>query len=131
MVADIPNAFVQTDMVNSDKDHRIIMKIRGQLVDMLVDIDEQKYKSFVNINENGKILYVVMKKALYGMLQSALLYYKNSEKISSKLDLRSIRMTRASRTEQLMVVNIRSHGMLMTLNPAIKTNRYTTNSYIG
>ena len=43
---------------------------------ILVEIDPVKYKGFVVI-ENGKlVLYVLMLKALYGMLQSLLLYYR-------------------------------------------------------
>jgi hypothetical protein len=43
---------------------------------MLVELDPEKYLSFVKESKGKKIIFVVMKKALYGMLQSALLYYK-------------------------------------------------------
>jgi hypothetical protein len=56
------------------------MKIRGPLVDMLLNLDEEKYQPFVLHKGNNKILFVVMQKALYGMLQSALLYYKKFKK---------------------------------------------------
>jgi hypothetical protein len=50
------------------------MKIRGPLVDMLVELDPETYKSYVKIDEKGeKILYVQVLKAIYGMLQSAIL----------------------------------------------------------
>ena len=52
------------------------MKIRGQLVDMLVNIDPQEYQDFVRFEGTHKIIYVEMIKALYGMLQLLLLYYK-------------------------------------------------------
>jgi hypothetical protein len=52
------------------------MKIRGQLFNMLVNISSQDYHDFICIEGNQKILYVEMLKALYGMLQSSLLYYK-------------------------------------------------------
>jgi hypothetical protein len=74
MTVDIPNAFVQTTVLQTDNEgDRISMKIAGPLVEMLVDLDPEMYKNF-----EGKtpILYVHVKKALYGMLQSALLFYK-------------------------------------------------------
>jgi hypothetical protein len=43
MVIDIPNAFVQTDMNHSTNNKRIIMKIRGSLVNMLIQINPEKY----------------------------------------------------------------------------------------
>jgi hypothetical protein len=47
MTANIPNAFVQTDIEDQEVTARIIMKIRGQLVDMLVDLAFQEYQNFV------------------------------------------------------------------------------------
>jgi hypothetical protein len=41
MGVDIPNAFVQTDL--GLKKERVIMKIRGILVDMLVDMNPKCY----------------------------------------------------------------------------------------
>ena len=75
MSADIPNAFVQTDMTNVT-DEKVIMKIRGPLVDMLVSLDPVKYKPFVVNEYANKVLYVILLKALYGTLQAALLSYK-------------------------------------------------------
>ena len=47
---------------------------------MLVDIDPMIYQDYVLYEGKNKILYVKMKKALYGMLQSSLLYYKKFRK---------------------------------------------------
>jgi hypothetical protein len=73
---DIPNAFIQTEVEDHDKDgNRTIMKIRGQLVDILCEIDPI-YKEYV-VYENGqKVLYVHITKAIYGLLVSAMLFYK-------------------------------------------------------
>jgi hypothetical protein len=84
MSADIPNAFVQTDMENNNNE-KMMMKIRGPLVDMLVDIDKELYESYVVQENNDKVLYVELLKALYGTLQAALLFYKKL-----KNDLESI-----------------------------------------
>jgi hypothetical protein len=80
MTANIPNAVVQTDMTNKNNNEKTIIKIRGTLVNMLVDIDPTLYQDFVLYESKNKILYVEMKKALYGMLQSSLLYYKKFRK---------------------------------------------------
>jgi hypothetical protein len=76
MTADIPNAFVQTDVGKRPIGERIIMKIRGPLVDMLVALSPETYEPYVVYEGKSKVLYVIMEKALYGMLQSSLLYYK-------------------------------------------------------
>ncbi len=77
MTADIPNAFVQTEIEEGRKGERIVIKIYGALVDMLVHIIPETYKDSVVYENQTKVLYVLIVKALYGMLQAALLYYKN------------------------------------------------------
>ena len=42
-VVDIPNAFVQTVVSEEDADHRVIVHIRGPLVDILVSIAPDVY----------------------------------------------------------------------------------------
>lgn len=80
MTADIPNAFVQMEIDSKPGKERTIMKIRGQLVDMLVNIAPHEYQDFVRFKGTHKVIYVMMIKALYGMLQSLLLYYKKFRK---------------------------------------------------
>jgi hypothetical protein len=80
MTADIPNAFVQTSIaLDGDK---VIMKIRGQLVDILLEICPGVYDKYVihEGKQKQKVLYVRMLKALYGMLISSILYYKKFRK---------------------------------------------------
>ena len=44
MVMDAPNAFIQTNMPpNKDGEKRVIMKIIGVLVDMLLELDSGTY----------------------------------------------------------------------------------------
>jgi hypothetical protein len=74
---DIPNAFIQTEVQEVDKDgNRIIMEIQGILVDLLVKVFSE-YEAIVIQEGSGKVLYVRVKKAIYGMLESVLLFYKN------------------------------------------------------
>jgi hypothetical protein len=78
MTADILNAFVQTDVdkKNYVKGERLILKARGPIVNMLLDIAPEVYTDFVTYERGSKIIYLQMLKALYGMLQASLLYYK-------------------------------------------------------
>jgi hypothetical protein len=78
MTLDIPNAFVQTPI--PEREEKIIMKIRGRLVDILIDICPGVYDDYVIYEGKYKVLYVKMLRALYGMLISSVLYYKKFRK---------------------------------------------------
>ena len=69
------NAFVQVD-TNKKKGEQIIMNIRGLLLNMLTELSPETYENYVVYEGNNKVLYMIMIKAIYGMLQSSLLYYK-------------------------------------------------------
>jgi hypothetical protein len=76
MVCDIPNAFIQVDMPKPKPgEDRIIMKITGVLVDMLVQLDPKLYGPFVVYEKGRKVLYVWVLNAIYGMLIASLLWY--------------------------------------------------------
>jgi hypothetical protein len=74
-VVDIMNSFVQT-RVENEKDMAFI-KIRGILVDILVEISPDVYKSYVSKDKKGsKKLLVQCQNALYGTMVASLLYYR-------------------------------------------------------
>ena len=76
MSADIPtNAFIQTPMPEAKKGERVIMKITGVLVDLLVAIAPETYGPYVVFESGKKVLYVELLKAMYGQLIAALLWY--------------------------------------------------------
>ena len=78
---DIPNAFIQTEVEETDKDgDRIVMKIRGAMVDMLLALDPELYAKYVRYEGKDKVLYVHMHKAIYGMLHSSILFYRKFRK---------------------------------------------------
>ena len=53
------------------------MKFEGQMVHLLARIDPKLYRKYM-VDKNGKsVLDVTLKKALYGTLQAALLFWKN------------------------------------------------------
>jgi hypothetical protein len=84
-VVDIPNAFVQT-RVENEKDMALI-KIRGILVDILVEIAPDVYKSYVSKDKKGsKQLLVQCQNALYGTMVASLLYYRNFVKSLTDID---------------------------------------------
>jgi hypothetical protein len=73
---DTPNAFIQTEVEeHNSKCNRTILKIRGVLVDLLCVINPS-YAAFVQEERQCKVLYLHIKKAIYGMLELALLFYK-------------------------------------------------------
>jgi len=77
MTADIPNAFIQASLENlKDGDEKVVMKVTGMLVNLLVKVAPDVYSPFVVFENGRKVLYIQVLKALYGMLQVALLWYK-------------------------------------------------------
>ena len=85
MSLDVPNAFIQAKLPKAKVGERIIMKLRGEVVDWLVKLDPLAYLDKV-VYENGKkVLYLEILRALYGMLIAALEWYKKI-----KTDLESI-----------------------------------------
>ena len=81
MSCDIPNAFIQTKLPNiKEGDERVIMKITGVLVDLLVDISPEVYGPYVVYDRHKKALYVQVLRGLYGMLVAALLWYTDLRK---------------------------------------------------
>jgi hypothetical protein len=78
MTLDISNAFVQTSILKSGE--KIIIKICGRLIDILIEICPGVYDDYVIEEGKHKVLYVKMLMVLYGMLISSILYYKKFQK---------------------------------------------------
>ena len=90
-VVDIPNAFIQTDNEKLKSHHeRDVMKVKGRLADMLVEIDPELYGPFLTKENGMSVLYLEILKAMYGMMVSPLLFYwklrKDLEKIGFKVN---------------------------------------------
>jgi hypothetical protein len=70
---DIPGAFMQADM----DEVLLYRKLEGPLAHLWTKVDPKRYSKFV-VTERGKqVIYVKLKKALYGTLQAALLFWKD------------------------------------------------------
>lgn len=68
---DIPGAFMQADM-----DEVVHMKLEGKMAELLVRIDPKLYRRHVLLENGKQVLYVELKKALYGTLKAALLFWR-------------------------------------------------------
>ena len=85
MTLDVPNTFLQASI--PEENEKVIVKIRGRLVDILIEIDHDKYSP--SVHETGKdkkdrILLANMKKALCGMLKASILCCKKFKVSSSQ-----------------------------------------------
>jgi hypothetical protein len=81
MTCDIPNAFIQAYLPKKEPgEDRVVMKITGVLVGMLVDSNPELYGPTVVLEIRKKVLYVEVLKAIYGMLEAGLLWYKTFRK---------------------------------------------------
>jgi hypothetical protein len=81
MTCDIPNAFTQADLPKKEPgEDRFVMKITGVLCNVLVGIHPELYGPAVVMENHKKVLYVEVLKAIYGMLEAALLWCKTFRK---------------------------------------------------
>jgi hypothetical protein len=72
----VPSAFVNTEV---DKD--VIMVLKGDLADMMVQIAPETYRKYIATDKKGtRILYVKLQKALYGLMRASLLFYRKLRK---------------------------------------------------
>ena len=68
---DIPSAFVNMEV---DKD--VLMVLKEDLADMMVQIAPQVYRKYVTVDrKRTPIMYVKLQKALYGLMRASLLFY--------------------------------------------------------
>ena len=54
----------------------MIMKMNGSLAELMVKTDPKIYRKYFTIEKGRQVLYLRLQKALYGMMKSALLFYK-------------------------------------------------------
>ena len=78
-VIDLPNAFL-----NSDNNEQTLILLKGKLAELMVQINPNIYQKYIITSSKGEqMLYVRLSKALYGLMQSALLFYR---KLRSELE---------------------------------------------
>jgi hypothetical protein len=52
------------------------MKMNGSCAELMVKTDPKIYRKYIRIEKGVQILYLQLQKALYGMMKSALLFYR-------------------------------------------------------
>jgi hypothetical protein len=68
-------------LVNTGVDEEVIMVLKGELAEMMIQIAPKVYRKYVSIDKKGtKILYVKLQKALYGLMRASLLFYRKLRK---------------------------------------------------
>jgi len=72
VTVDIPGTFMHADV-----DELIFVKLEGALAELLVHVDPKKYGPYLVVENGKKVMYVELRKALYGTLQVALLFWEN------------------------------------------------------
>ena len=67
---------VSSTFVNTDVDEDVIMVLKGELADMMIQIAPEVYRKCVTADRKGMpILYVKLQKVLYGLMRASLLFY--------------------------------------------------------
>ena len=62
--------------LHTDSDEDVILHLKGKLAELMATIDPQFYRKYiVNDAKGHPELYVMVQKAIYGVLRSALLFY--------------------------------------------------------
>ena len=73
---DVPSAFVNTNV-----DEEVIMVLKGDLAEMMIQVAPEVYQKYVAVDKKGtKILYVKLQKALYGLMRASLLFCRKLRK---------------------------------------------------
>ena len=71
---DLPGAYLSA---RQDKGDVVYMAIRGRLAELMVMAEPTVYRPFLDVDSKGRpVLYVKISVALYGLLKSALLFYR-------------------------------------------------------
>ena len=69
---------IENDFLHAENDKYMLMLLRGKLAEILVKVDPKLYRKYVITSNQGvTVIYVKLNKVLYGMLSSAMLFYKN------------------------------------------------------
>jgi hypothetical protein len=79
------------NFVHADSDEDITMFLKGRLAELMVQVAPNLYRKYISVDRKVMaILYIKMQKAIYGLIRSALHFYKklvaNVESIGIKLN---------------------------------------------
>jgi hypothetical protein len=71
---DVATADLEGAYLHADMEDFVLLKLAGEAVNIMCQVNP-KYEKFVVIENGKKVLYLQLLKALYGCVQSALLWY--------------------------------------------------------
>ena len=71
-IFDVPGAYLQAEI---PKEKNMVMKFRGELVDIMCDVNPE-YKKYAIEEKVKRVLYVRVLREIYGCIESALLWYE-------------------------------------------------------
>ena len=74
-VLDVPGAFMQADI-----DELVHVRFTGEMVRMLLEIDEEMYGEYVVMEKGEQVMYMELLKALYGTLRAARPFWQKLSK---------------------------------------------------
>ena len=70
-IFDVPGAYLHSSFPD---DKLVVVRFDGEFVDIMCDVNPE-FKPFVRMEKGRKVLYLRLLKALYGCMESALLWY--------------------------------------------------------
>jgi hypothetical protein len=71
VMIDIPGTFLHAN----NKDF-VVMWMNGMLAELMAKADPKLYQKYLNDEQEKTVLYLRLQKALYGLMKSALLFYR-------------------------------------------------------
>ena len=74
-VFDVTGAFMQADI-----DELVHVRFMGEMVSMLLQIDDEMYKDYVVMEKGEQVMHMELLKALYGTLRVAHLFWQKLSK---------------------------------------------------
>ena len=70
-IFDVPGAYLHAEM---PPDKQILLKLKGKFVDIMCDVNPE-HKTNIIEEKNQKVLYLWVTRAIYGCIESAMLWY--------------------------------------------------------
>ena len=62
--------------LHATNDDYVVMRMNGTLAELMAKTDPKLYRKYLMDEKGKKVLYLRLQKALYGMMKSALLFYR-------------------------------------------------------
>ena len=78
-ITDITGAFIYTDMVNIN--YTVRVRLCGVLAHLLVRIDPSNFAENVVLEGGQKVIYAILKEALYGALIASLIFCQDLSRV--------------------------------------------------